>query len=154
MYRIGNPEQVSLWVTATFSVVRDTTVDKLLGHIPRNEQMMCYFLPDTSEVLVRSPHYRLDARGAIFCLDYLIESLANLDFELVFGGCAHNLSPSIDDALQIPYEITPRIEQAATKRIDALKPHNPALLMTPTMKTHLPGATRRHFIKYVPLNPY
>lgn len=124
-------------------------MDELFGHIPRNEQMMCYYLPSTSEVLVRSPHYRLDARGAVFCLDYLIESLANLDFELVFGGCAGNLSPSIDDALQISHEITPAIEAAATKRIDALRTHNPLLLMTPTQKSHLPGATRRHFIKYV-----
>lgn len=147
MYRIGNPDQVSLWVSATFSVVTDNTVDELFSHIPRNEQMMCYFFPETSEVLVRSPHYRLDARGAIFCLNHLIESLANLDPVLVFGGCAMNLSPSIDTALNISYEPTPKIEEAATKRLAALESHHPLLELTPTIKRNAPGATRRRFIK-------
>ncbi|KAF2469537.1 uncharacterized protein BDR25DRAFT_334810 [Lindgomyces ingoldianus] len=140
-------DQVALWVAATFSVCPNTTVDELFGHIPRNEQMMCYYLPDTSEVLVRSPHYRLDARGAVFCLNYLIESLANLDPVLIFGGCAKNLSPSIDSALNIPYEYTPTIERAAMRRLAALKPRNPPLELSPTIMSHSPGATRRRFIK-------
>lgn len=148
MYRIGNPDQVSLWVSATFSVVEDATVDHLLGHIPRNEQMMCYYLPKTSEVMVRSPHYRLDARGAIFCLNYLIECLANLNPVLVFGGCAKNLSPSIEEALDIPASATPAIEAAASKRFEKLTPHNPSLELTPTVKSNLPGATKRRFITF------
>ncbi|KAF2105853.1 hypothetical protein BDV96DRAFT_591828 [Lophiotrema nucula] len=148
MYRIGNPEQVNLWVAATFSVVENTTVDQLLGHIPRNEQMMCYYLRDTSEVLIRSPHYRLDGRGAIFCLNYLVERLVNLNPVLVFGGCAKNLSPSIDDALDIPLQYTPKIEEAASRRLEALKPHHPPLNLTPTVKSNLPGATRRRFLRF------
>ncbi|KAF2017534.1 hypothetical protein BU24DRAFT_152193 [Aaosphaeria arxii CBS 175.79] len=147
MYRIGNPDQVALWVSATFSTCPNTTVDHLLGHIPRNEQMGLYWLPDSSEVLIRSPHYRLDGRGAIFCLDYLVESLSNLDPVLVFGGCAKNLSPSIDDALDIPLQATPRIEQAAEKRLATLKPRHPPLFMKDTPKSRLPGVTRRNFIK-------
>jgi len=148
MYRIGNPEQVSLWVAATFIVERNTTVDHLFGHIPRNEQMMCYFLPDTSEILVRSPHYRLDARGAIFILNYLIESLANLNPVLTFGGCAENLSPSIDLSLSIPYTYTPKIEEAAAHRLAALEPQNPLLELTPVVKSKLPGAARRHVLTF------
>ncbi|KAF2796334.1 hypothetical protein K505DRAFT_323357 [Melanomma pulvis-pyrius CBS 109.77] len=146
MYRIGNPEQVSLWVSATFSVVEHTSVDELLGHIPRNEQMMCYYLPNTSEILIRSPHYRLDARGAIFCLNNLIQSLADLYPVLIFGGCANNLSPSIDDALDIPSKPTPEIEAAVTKRLAASKSHKPALELTPTITSALPGVTKRCFI--------
>lgn len=148
MYRIGNPEQVQLWVSATFVVERNSTIDELFGHLPRNEQMMCYYLPDTSEILVRSPHYRLDARGAIFILNYLIKSLANPEPILIFGGCADNLSPSIDDALTIPYEYTPKIEEAATQRLASLTPHNPLIELTPTAKSHLPGATKRRFLKF------
>jgi hypothetical protein len=150
MYRIGNPEQVSLWVSATFVVEEEMTVDQLFGHLPRNEQMMCYYLPTTSEVLVRSPHYRLDARGAIFCLDYLIQALANPDPVLVFGGCAKNLSPSIDEALNIPMEesaYTPRIEAMAAKRLAALQPSHPLLELTPNATPKSPRATRRRFIK-------
>lgn len=148
MYRIGNPEQVQLWVSATFVVERNTTIDELFGHLPRNEQMMCYYLPDTSEILVRSPHYRLDARGAIFILNYLIQSLANPEPVLIFGGCANNLSPSIDDALHIPYEYTPKIEAAAEQRLASLKPSHPLIELTPNDRSNLPGATRRHFIKF------
>jgi hypothetical protein len=147
MYRIGNPDQVSLWVSATFSVVHNTPVEDLLGRIPRNEQMMLYWLPDSCEVLIRSPHYRLDARGAIFCLDQLIQCLANLNPVLVFGGCADNLSPSIDEALSIPYEYSSKIEKQALKRMDALEPHNPPLELTPTIIKTAPGATKRRYIK-------
>lgn len=150
MYRIGNPDQVALWVSATFVVERNTTVDELLGHLPRNEQMMCYFLPDTSEVLIRSPHYRLDGRGAILCLNHFIESLANLDPVLVFGGCAKNLSDSIDQALNIPSEYTPKIEQAAAKRLAALHPRHPLLEMPAIVTSKLPRATRRRLIKFSP----
>ncbi|KAF2247412.1 hypothetical protein BU26DRAFT_520583 [Trematosphaeria pertusa] len=148
MYRIGNPDQVALWVSATFVVEQDMTIDQLLGHLPRNEQMMCYFLPNTSEVLIRSPHYRLDARGAIFCLNYVIECLSKPDPVLVFGGCAENLSPSIDDALQIPFEYTPKIEKAAAKRIASLQPHHPLIELTPTITANAPRATARRFTKF------
>ncbi|KAK7186622.1 hypothetical protein DPSP01_000976 [Paraphaeosphaeria sporulosa] len=148
MYRIGNPEQIQLWVSATFVVEHNTTIDELFGHLPRNEQMMCYYLPDTSEILVRSPHYRLDARGAIFILNYLIKSLANPDPVLIFGGCAGNLSPSIDDALNIPFEYTPKIEEAATRRMASLNAHNPLIELTPNAKPNRAGATRRRFLKF------
>jgi hypothetical protein len=147
MYRIGNPDQVSLWVSATFSVVENTTVDALLGHIPRNEQMMCYFLSDTSEILVRSPHYRLDARGAIFCLQDLVQSLQDVNPVLIFGGCAKNLSPSIDDALDIPAKATPEIEAAVKRRLAAMESHKPPLELTPTVTSSLPGVTQRVFVK-------
>ncbi|KAJ4352126.1 uncharacterized protein N0V89_007472 [Didymosphaeria variabile] len=147
MYRIGNPEQVQLWVSATFVIERNTSIDELFGHLPRNEQMMCYYLPDTSEILVRSPHYRLDARGAIFILNYLIKSLANPDPVLIFGGCAGNLSPSIDDALNIPFEYNAKIEEAAAKRLASLEPHNPLIELTPNAKPNRAGATRRRFIR-------
>lgn len=147
MYRVGNPEQVQLWVSATFVVEHNTTVDELFGHLPRNEQMMCYYLPDTSEILVRSPHYRLDARGAIFVLNYLIKSLANPDPVLIFGGCAGNLSPSIDDALNIPFEYNTKIEEAAAQRLASLEPHNPLIELTPNATSNRAGATRRRFIK-------
>ncbi|KAF2678832.1 hypothetical protein K458DRAFT_422724 [Lentithecium fluviatile CBS 122367] len=151
MYRIGNPDQVTLWVSATFVVENDMTVDQLLGHLPRNEQMMCYFLPNTSEVLIRSPHYRLDARGAIFCMDYFIKALANLDPILTFGGCAKNLSSSIDEALDIPMEsskYSPKIEEMAAKRLAALQPLHPLLELTPTVTEKQPRATKRQFFKF------
>lgn len=148
MYRIGNPDQVALWVTATFSVVENATVDELLGRIPRNEQMMCYYLPKTSEIMIRSPHYRLDARGAVFCLNYLIESLANLDPVLEFGGCAKNLSPSIEEALDMPRDTNRAIEQTSDRRLAALVPHNLPLELTPTIQKKLPGATKRRFITF------
>lgn len=148
MYRVGNPDQVSLWVSATFSAVENTSVDELLGHIPRNEQMMCYFLVDTSEVLIRSPHYRLDARGAIFCLDNLIQSLANMYPVLLFGGCARNLSPSIDDALGVSSKSTPEIEAAVENRLAAMESHKPALELTPKISSSLPGVTKRCFTNF------
>ena len=148
MYRIGDPDQVSLWVSATFSVVEKTTVDELLGRIPKNEQMMCYFLADTSEVLIRSPHYRLDARGAIICLNNLIKSLVDKYPVLIFGGCANNLSPNIDDALDIPSKSTPEIEAAVTKRFATMKSHRSVLELTPTITSSPPGVTKRHLIKF------
>jgi hypothetical protein len=147
VYRIGDADSIALWVSATFSVVEGKTVDELLGRIPRNEQMMCYFLRDTSEVMIWSPHYRVDARGAIFCLNHLVESLANMNPDLVFGGCARNLTPSMESALRINYEKTPEIEAKAESRLAALEPHKPALELKPKIKAQRPGHTQRHFIK-------
>ncbi|KAH3951847.1 hypothetical protein HBH64_108900 [Parastagonospora nodorum] len=147
VYRIGDDVSIALWVSATFSVVEDKTVDELLGRIPRNEQMQCYYLSKTSEVLVWSPHYRVDARGAIFCLNHLIESIANLDFNLVFGGCAKNLTPSMESTLGLQNKPTPEIEAAVKKRMDALKPHRPVLDMTPTISSARPGYSQRYVIK-------
>ncbi|XP_014555422.1 hypothetical protein COCVIDRAFT_102303 [Bipolaris victoriae FI3] len=147
VYRVGDAESIALWVSATFSVAEGKTVDELLGRIPRNEQMMCYFLPDTSEVMIWSPHYRVDARGAIFCLNHLVESLANMNPDLVFGGCAKNLTPSMEDTLHISHEITPAIEAQAESRLAALEPHKPALELKPKVKAQRPGYTQRHFVK-------
>jgi len=148
IYRVGDEPSIALWVSATFSVAEGKTVDELLGRIPRNEQMMCYFLPDTSEVMIWSPHYRVDARGAIFCLNHLVESLANMNPNLVFGGCAKNLTPSMELTLGIGHEETPELVAQAESRLAALEPHKPALELTPTIKAQRPGYTQRHFIKF------
>jgi hypothetical protein len=147
VYRVGDATSIALWVSATFSVVEDKSVDELLGRIPRNEQMQCYFLPKNGDVLIWSPHYRVDARGAIFCLNHLIESLVNMDPNLVFGGCAKNLTPSMEATLGIHNKTTPDVESAVKKRLDALKPHRPVLDMVPNISSTKPGYTKRHVIK-------
>jgi hypothetical protein len=147
IYRIGDTVSIDLWVTATFSVF-ENTADNLLGRIPRNEQMMCYWLPKSSEVVIWSPHYRVDARGAIYCLNFLCESLANMNPDLVFGGCAKNLSPSIETTLKVTSEATPELEEQARRRLAALSPGNfPALELKPTLQASAPGRTKRHFIR-------
>jgi hypothetical protein len=147
IYRVGDEASISLWVSATFSVVDNTTVDQLLGRIPRNEQMMCYFLRDTSEVLIWSPHYRVDARGATFCLNHLIESLENMDPDLTFGGCAKNLTPSMESTLGIHAESTPEVLRAVSERLAAMEPQKPLLELTPKITSPKPGYTNRHFVK-------
>jgi len=147
VYRVGDTTSIALWVSATFSVVDYKSVDELLGRIPRNEQMQCYYLPETGDVLVWSPHYRVDARGAIFCLNHLIESLANMDFNLVFGGCAKNLTPSMEATLGLHKTSTPKVETAVKERMEALKPHRPVLDMVPTISSSRPGYTKRHVLK-------
>jgi hypothetical protein len=148
VYRVGDATSIALWVSATFSVVEDKSVDELMGRIPRNEQMQCYFLPENGDVLIWSPHYRVDARGAIFCLNHLIESLVNMDPNLVFGGCAKNLTPSMEATLGVHKESTPAVEAAVKKRMDALKPHRPVLDMVPNISSAKPGYTSRHIVKF------
>jgi hypothetical protein len=148
IYRTGSPEQVALWVSATFVVEDDLTVEDVFGRIPRNEQMMCYYFRRTSEIMIRSPHYRLDARGAVVCLDLLIRSLADRNPNLPWGACAKNLSPTVDNELDIPYEYTPEIEKFAEARLATLKPGYKLIGLTPSIKTRLPGATKRRMFKY------
>ncbi|KAF1913228.1 hypothetical protein BDU57DRAFT_504207 [Ampelomyces quisqualis] len=147
VYRVGDATSIALWVSGTFSVVEDKSVDELLGRIPRNELMQCYFLPENGDVLIWSPHYRVDARGAIFCLNHLIESLVNMDPNLVFGGCAKNLTPSMEVTLDIHKNSTPEVEAAVMERLDALKPHRPLLNMVPTIASSKPGCTKRQVLK-------
>ncbi|KAI8933869.1 hypothetical protein NX059_009567 [Plenodomus lindquistii] len=147
IYRVGDKASIDLWVSATFSVAEYKSVDELLGRIPRNEQMQCYYLPLTGDVLIWSPHYRVDARGATFCLNHLIESLVNTNPNLEFGGCARNLTPSMELTLGIHNEQTPAVEAAAKQRLDALKPHRQLLTMTPNISSPKPGCTKRHVVK-------
>jgi hypothetical protein len=146
VYRVGDTQSIALWVSATFSVVEDKTVDELLGRIPRNEQMMCYFLPHTSEIMIWSPHYRVDARGAIYCLNHLIESLENMDPDLTFGGCAKNLTPSLEATLRIDSASTADAEKAVKKRLAAMESHKPLIELKPTVTSTSPKYTKRHFI--------
>lgn len=56
IYRTGTPESVEMWVAATFVVEDHLSVDQMYGNMPRNEQMMCYFIRSSSEVMVsKSP---------------------------------------------------------------------------------------------------
>jgi hypothetical protein len=147
VYRVGDTQSIALWVSATFSVVEDKTVDELLGRIPRNEQMMAYFLPHTSEIMIWSPHYRVDARGAIYCLNHLIESLENMDPDLTFGGCAKNLTPSLEATLVIDAKSSENTEKAVKKRMAAMEPHKPLIELHPTVTSTAPKYTQRHFVR-------
>jgi hypothetical protein len=71
-----------------------------------------------------------------------------MDPNLVFGGCAKNLTPSMEATLGVHSESTPEVEAAVKKRMDALKPHRPVLDMTPSISSAKPGYTRRHVVKF------
>ncbi|KAJ5020291.1 hypothetical protein J3E73DRAFT_395636 [Bipolaris maydis] len=58
---------------------------------------------------------------SIFCLNHLVESLANMNPDLVFGGCAKNLTPSMEDTLHINHDAT-QASPGAKPKLKAQRP--------------------------------
>lgn len=81
-------------------------------------------------------------------LDLLIKSLANPHAELEWGTCAKNLSQTVDELLDIPHEYTPEISKIADARLEGLKPRYTPIGLAPTIKSRMPGATKRRMFKY------
>ncbi|CAO1606299.1 hypothetical protein XANCAGTX0491_009798 [Xanthoria calcicola] len=142
VYQVPDPDDLLSWLTETFVVVQDGTVDDLLGSIRPSRFPRLYFLPQHSDLLIQIPHWYIDGIGSICLLNNLFEALAD-PREVAFGTEPARLSPALEQAANLPTDPTRTHEQAASKLLTTLTGGLPSTSVPMEHPHAIPGATGR-----------
>ncbi|OJZ81971.1 hypothetical protein ASPFODRAFT_74897 [Aspergillus luchuensis CBS 106.47] len=144
-YTVPSPEALDTWVQETFIIRNGVSADEIYSQEPPSSQFFLFCLPDTRELLFRTPHWRIDAYGLMYLQDTFLKILANGPRGHIIqldGTEVRNLTPALDEAAGVPSIITPAISQAADEEISVLL-HNQPTISIKTLPNALPATTRR-----------
>ncbi|KAI4150137.1 MAG: hypothetical protein L6R39_002332 [Caloplaca ligustica] len=154
VYTVPTDEEIVFWLDKTFIVeAPGTTSQDLFANFRPSPLASLHWLPGSSEMVVHTSHWRIDGIGFLIFLDRLINAVCK-PREVVFGSEAKNLSPSLEQAANIPQQITPGLEEAAETLFNEYVTNLPTLGLLyctqSTSSTLLPGPTRRQTLTLDP----
>lgn len=113
IYNAPQNTDLESWMTETFVVEKALTIDELLASSRRSLLPTLYYLSKSSEILLSSSHWRIDAIGASSVLNLLFTFLAEPS-QLSFNDESKNLSPGRDEAASLPQDLSQKNGNAAT----------------------------------------
>ena len=146
LYVVPDETALATWIENTFFIVPSHSADSLLPTFTRSPSATLHYLPQSSEVVVHCSHSRMDGIGALGLLHQLFTALAE-PRTVLFGTEPKNLSPGLFDAVGVPIDVTPDIQQATTELLKTLGSGQPSLGLPKMTSNQLPGPCRRREVK-------
>lgn len=146
-----NPTSADLqeWVKQTFVVASaDTSANELYETLEPSSLFMLYYLPGTRELAIRTPHWRIDGMGMLYLQAAFLRILSNTSSttteDVQFDGSeAARLAPSLDEAGSVPKEVTPSMQDAASKELSVAVDNMPDAISIATLPNVLPKTPKR-----------
>ncbi|KAI4101336.1 MAG: hypothetical protein LQ339_005134 [Xanthoria mediterranea] len=142
VYQVPEPDDLLSWLTETFVVIQDGTVDDLLGSIRPSRFPRLYFLPQYSDLLIQLPHWYIDGIGSICLLNNMFEALAD-PREIAFGTEPARLLPVLEQTANLPTHSTRMHDQVASKLLTMFTSGLPSISVPMEHPQAIPGATGR-----------
>jgi hypothetical protein len=145
VYRVADEEELNRWLKTTF-IVNDhsATSRELYSTLRPVKQITLHLLLKSHELVLQSPHNRIDGIGCILLFNNLLSILAS-PRRIEFGDEAKNLSPPLKVAAQLP----PATEVQDAKfdaQVQQWLQSFPAVGLAVPSFEKIPGATKiRHF---------
>ncbi|OJI82786.1 hypothetical protein ASPTUDRAFT_123558 [Aspergillus tubingensis CBS 134.48] len=148
---ITSTTQLDAWVQETFHIDTNRTSNDLYEQLTPSPRVHLYYLPNTSEVVFRTPHWRIDGIGLHHMQSAFLQLLADGTIHPIDGTEPSRLCPAVDQAISdsnLPNTSTPLDEPAATaasyRELQAcLTQTDNGNLMLPTLPNVLPTNPRR-----------
>ncbi|MCJ1454840.1 hypothetical protein MMC28_005193 [Mycoblastus sanguinarius] len=143
-YETPNPKALDAWLAKTFLIEPTATADDLLASSQPSLLPTLYYLPRTSQIVIRSSHWRIDGIGAICLLNNFFAALAQpRRVEFSTEGEGKNLSPGLDEAANFSTDVSDEDDQAATDLFMQYANNLPSISLPIFSADRNPGATRR-----------
>ncbi|KAL4998916.1 hypothetical protein BDV10DRAFT_200923 [Aspergillus recurvatus] len=115
VYEVPDEAALQAWLAATFVVSGAANAEALWDTVPPITQTTLYYLPRSSELVLRGHHYVLDGIGLLMLLDRLLNALANpATGSIAFGDEAARLAPPLEKVLGVPEQATPEQTEKVT----------------------------------------
>ncbi|KAI2621283.1 hypothetical protein GGR54DRAFT_96454 [Hypoxylon sp. NC1633] len=121
-YTLPDASSVEEWVKETFIVDRTTRPEDIVASYPARDTPSLYFFPESSQILFLASHWRVDGLGTCMILERFFSLLAAATPPLPLESWTndlHKISPSLEDALEMPTTDTPEVHELARKQIEA-----------------------------------
>ncbi|KAI3008187.1 hypothetical protein CBS147346_2758 [Aspergillus niger] len=96
---ITSTTQLDSWAKETFHVDIDRTANDLYEQLTPSPRVHLYYLPSTSEVVFRTPHWRIDGIGLHHMQSAFLQLLADGTVHPIDGTEPSRLCPAVDQAI-------------------------------------------------------
>ncbi|KAL4894455.1 hypothetical protein BDV59DRAFT_175509 [Aspergillus ambiguus] len=138
--------ELNAWTRATFHVEPDRSADDLYEQLAPSPRFHLYYLLGTSELVFRTPHWRIDGIGLLHLQSAFLQLLADGTKPILDGTEPSRLCPSLD-AVVAGISPAPASSLAATAAAadEELQPflYEGRTLTLPTLPNILPTTPKR-----------
>ncbi len=150
IYKVPTTSTIDSWLSETFIVEQATsTTTNVCGSSAPTDLAKMHYFPHTSEVLFRSSHWRIDGIGSLHLLNHFLKILAH-PRPIEFRDEGRNLCVGLDEATNVPLEVTPGMEGSATDLLLQFINNVPSIGL-PTSTNQTPGGSARCQFTFTPL---
>jgi len=149
VYEVPDLAAIESWLANTFIIARAKTTDDILASAPPPFLSTLYYLPDTSQVVLRVSHYRIDGTGALCLLQNYFTALSK-PRQIDFGIEGRNLSPGLDEAASFLMDTAEEDARAATKLFTLYADNLPSVGIPIISANDFAGATCRSALTLSP----
>lgn len=149
IYDVPTASIIDSWLSETFiSEQATSSTTSVCGNSAPISLAKMHYFPHTSEILFRSSHWHIDGIGALHLLDQFLGILAH-PRAVEFGDEGKNLSIGVDEAANVPLEVTPEMEKCATDLLMQFVNNVPSIGL-PTSAIQTPGSSARCETRFSP----
>ncbi|OJJ77734.1 hypothetical protein ASPBRDRAFT_36995 [Aspergillus brasiliensis CBS 101740] len=96
---ITSTTQLDTWAQETFHIDPDRSANDLYEQLTPSPRVHLYYLPSTSEIVFRTPHWRIDGIGLHHMQSAFLQLLADGNVHPIDGTEPSRLCPSVDQAI-------------------------------------------------------
>ncbi|KAL2816208.1 hypothetical protein BDW59DRAFT_153444 [Aspergillus cavernicola] len=108
VYEVPDEAALQAWLTASFVVSTAADAEELYSSVAPITQATFYYIPRSSEVVLRAQHYVVDGVGLLLLWDRYLSALSAPAVEAItFGDEPTRLSAPLEDILGNPGQPTP-----------------------------------------------
>ena len=149
IYEVPTTSTIDSWLSDTFITEPATSLTtSLYGESTPSELARMHYFPHTSKILFRSSHWRIDGIGTLHLLSQFLKILAHPRL-IKFGDEGRNLCVGLDEASNVPLEVTPEMELDATDLLMQFVNNVPSIGLH-TSANQTPGGSARCQITFTP----
>ncbi|OGM46108.1 hypothetical protein ABOM_005689 [Aspergillus bombycis] len=112
VYEVPDEAAVQEWLASTFVVSSAADAEQLYRNVEPIKQVTLYYIPKSSELVLRAQHYTIDGIGTLLLWDRYLTALTT-PVKATFGDEHTRLAPSIEEVLKVS-EPTPEETEKAT----------------------------------------
>ncbi|KAJ5818338.1 hypothetical protein N7474_003929 [Penicillium riverlandense] len=147
IYTVPSSESLNEWLQNTFIVHSNETrsAESLDASLRPSSLFMLHYLPQSRELLFRTPHWRTDGIGLILLQhDFLTLLVRGFQSALEFNGSeVSRIPPSLDEVACISLDITDEMKRATEAELSVLATGSAPASISRTLPNTSPGNSRR-----------
>lgn len=146
-YTVPSPKELDAWVEDSFTIDQSgRSANEIQENEPPSSIFRLFYLPQTRELVFRTPHWRIDGIGLMHLQTAFLHILSmGPPAEICLDGSeAKSLTPSLDDAVAAPLTATQAPSKAVSEELNVFLEGLPAISI-PTLPNALPS-TPRHIM--------
>ena len=141
VYEVPSPTTLDSWMADTFHVEPFATADRLFSKSRPSPFPTLHYLPKTSEILIRSSHWRIDGIGALHLLNNFFRAFSQLRC-VIFGNEWRNLTPGLSEAAKLSQSPTEKASEAVANLLRQYTGNLPSIGLPTQIEKQTPGGTR------------